>query len=120
MYFTSKEKVAIANLALKLELADEKLDDKEKSLTFLVFSKIGLNSSELKQSFEIKSTEAMLIIANMTEAEKMFVCAFYGTLIAIDGDISPAETKLWQLISAFCEFPEMSIAEAISKFADYV
>ena len=55
----------------------------------------------------------MAEIATMSDAQKRYVCAYLGMLMAIDGDIDDKEKALWKLVSTICDLPTMSIADAI-------
>lgn len=120
MIFTSKEKAAIVHVATTMQLIDNDMDDKETLLNTMVFIKIGVDGSDINLSKKTSTLEAIITIANMTKDEKTFVCSFLAALIAIDGKIEKEEVKFWQLISKLCNFPTMSLQDAIKKFSEYV
>lgn len=74
-------------------------------------------ASLLQQASKTEGTAAMVEIATMSDAQKRYVCAYLGTLMAIDGDIDDKEKALWQLVSTICKLPSMTIADAIEYMA---
>lgn len=112
MYFTSKEKQAIQRLAAQMVVADGQIDPREVILTKLVNDKFGITSEHIDASSNMSLQEAAIIVKNMTQEERKFVCAYLGAMSAIDNDVDERERLLWALLTALCDFPQMSILEA--------
>lgn len=60
---------------------------------------------------------ACSVVSKMSSTEKKYVCSVLGTIIAADYDIDETETKMWTLMSVLCDFPEMTIAQAVEYLA---
>lgn len=84
--------------------------------------RMGCSQDELIQIEEsnssIKPTVALARISEMSSEKKRYVCAFLGAMMIVDGDVDESEKKLWGLVSAFCEFPEMTVGEAVKYMAN--
>ena len=84
--------------------------------------RFGVSANDFKvllnKASDMKGDMALANIALMNDAQKRYVCAYLGTLMAIDGDIDDREKALWSLVSTLCELPTMSIADAIKYMAN--
>lgn len=118
MTFTSIEMSAIAKLALAMAAADENVEKTELAYIALELTRFGVKDAEpiLKGADEMDPTIALSVVSKMTPAEKKYVAAYLGTLMAVNGDIDDRELSLWRLTSTLCGLPEMTIQEAI----DYI
>lgn len=122
MQFSRIEKVSIVKLALQIAAADGKFVGEEKNMLILKAASLDVEPEEfvpiLRESESLKSETALAMVTNMTPAQKRFVAAYLGTIVAVDGNVDDAETKLWSLISALCGLPAMDISEAIEIMAN--
>lgn len=114
MYFTSKEKQAIQRLIAAMAMADGKIEMSELILNSVVNSKIGISTEDVDASNSMDLQQAVTIVKQMTPEEKRLVCAYLGSMLAIDNDIDKKEMLLWTLLTMQCDFPQMTIAEANS------
>ncbi|MCQ2958608.1 MAG: TerB family tellurite resistance protein [Bacteroidales bacterium] len=109
-------------MAKLMAMADGRIDESEMGMIANEARRFGVSSSELKTILEIgdsmQASEAASILSSMDKNMKKYVCAYLGTMIAIDGDVDEAEVKMWSLISAMCDLPSMKISEAINIMAD--
>ncbi|MBQ3071252.1 MAG: hypothetical protein IJD12_06160 [Tidjanibacter sp.] len=119
LFFTSEEKAAIMRLAMAMVSIDGEIAKKETALCVLVSTNLEMDDSELELSEALDFAQATYIVSNMTKDEKTFVCSFIAKIITTDGVRHPAELKLWNLMSAMCNF-HLSLDDAVSKFFDYV
>lgn len=115
--FTNREYTAILSFAKKMTLADGRLDDSEKIMLVMEAQRFGIGRNKLVNLLDVsdnmEADEAIALIATMTDAQKRYVSALLGTIMAIDGDIDDKELALWQMVSFVCKLPEMSINDAI-------
>lgn len=122
MVFTNEELSAILRLAHAMANADGKITKEETGMIFLELHRFGVDQAKAKLLAEIGDkmsyAEACQIVSRMTTQEKRYVTAYLGTLICADGDINDSELKLWSLITALCDLPQMSIGEAIQIMAN--
>lgn len=120
MYFTDQEKAAIVQLAKLVTIADGEIKPVEIALTKAEMDRIGVTNVEatLKAADNMDFGTACSIVSKMTPAEKKYVCAMTGTLIAADLDITESEKAIWGLLYNLCDFPQMSFKEAIEYMAN--
>ena len=115
--FSLREWIAIHFFARTMAIADGRLDINEFEFISNEFSRFNLTKEEcdfvLENTDNIEISEATLQIMTMNDSKKRYVCAFLGTLMAIDGDIDDKEFELWQKISLTCTLPAMTIKDAI-------
>lgn len=120
--FSKREMSAILNLATAMAGADGRAHPNEMKMMVNECLRFGIDADEAKmllsQSSKMEGSEALAIIAVMTDAQKRYVCAYLGTLMAIDGDIDDNEKALWSLVSALCKLPKMTIADALEYMAN--
>ena len=84
MYFTSKEKQAIQRLIAAMAMADGKIEMSELILNSVVNSKIGISTEDVDASNSMDLQQAVTIVKQMTPEEKRLVCAYLGSMLAID------------------------------------
>ncbi len=122
MYFSYDEKRAVYCIAKAMVLADNNVDRNEMQVLVQEMRRMGCSQDELIQIEEsnssIKPTVALARISEMSSEKKRYVCAFLGAMMIVDGDVDESEKKLWGLVSAFCEFPEMTVGEAVKYMAN--
>ena len=115
--FTDREYTAILFFTKKMMLADGKLDAKEGIMLIKEAERFGIGKDKLEilldSSDNMEADEAIVLIATMTDAQKRYVSAVLGTIMAIDGDIDDKELVLWKMVSSLCKLPTMSIKDAI-------
>lgn len=122
MYFSYDEKRAVYCIAKAMVLADNNVDRNEMQVLVQEMRRMGCSQDELIQIEEsnssIKPTVALARISEMSSEKKRYVCAFLGAMMIVDGDVDESEKKLWGLVSAFCDFPEMTVGEAVKYMAN--
>ena len=120
--FSQREMAAVINLATMMASADGHVDEEEKLMIANEAMRFNLTPDKFKQRVElaktIKGEEALALIATMNDAQKRYVTAYLGTLMAINGDIDDKEMALWTLVSTICKLPTMTIDEAIDYMAN--
>lgn len=121
MKFNKNEVIALAHMGFIMALADGKIAEEETATVALELVKLGVQKNEvefiLSSSHNIDHSLAVSILSNMTAEKKKEACAFLGTIIASDGDVDPAEVKVWSVVSLLCGFPNMTIKEALDFWA---
>ncbi len=120
--FNKLEMMSILKMAGAMAGADGKAHPNEIKMMINECIRFGIDAKEcdglLSRSTNMEGSEAMATIAMMNDAQKRYVCAYLGTLMAIDGDIDDNEKALWRLVSTLCKLPTMSIADAIKYMAN--
>lgn len=120
--FSRKEMTAIIQIAGAMAGADGVAHPNEVKMMTIEAQRFGIEEVDFKRLLSEASSmdisEALSEIATMNDAQKYYVCAYLGTLMAIDGDIDDKEKALWQLMSTICKLPTMSIANAIAYMTE--
>lgn len=122
LQFSRQEMAAIIQIAGAMAGADGEAHPNEKKMMLNEAKRFNIDADEfsilLNIASNLEGTDALATISTMTDAQKRYVCAYLGTLIAIDGDVDDKERALWQLISTLCKLPTMSIIDAIEYMAN--
>lgn len=117
MTFNKLQFIALIKLGKAMQAADGRLDEEELNVMSAVVISFGVSPADYAEmlvlSDEIDATTALGIIAGMNASQKRYVCAFLATIMVADGDIDPKEHALWNLTSALCDLPTMTINEAL-------
>lgn len=120
MFFTNKEKQAIVLMAVHMQAADGKADEKETLTNQLMFLKMQVSPNDIEAAKEMSFGDAITTLSAMTNEKKDVISAFLGALMAVDGDIDDNEMALWKFVSAMCSFPKMNVVDAIVKFKQFI
>ena len=122
LQFTHKEMAAIIALAKAMALADGNLDKREVSMMSKEALRFGIAPNEvmnlLQKSDNMEPEETFAVVAVMNDAQKRYVTAYLGTMMAVDGNINDTERKLWNFVSLICKLPTMNIVDAIAYIQD--
>ena len=120
--FTKQEMAAIIKMAGMMVAADGVVHQNEKEMMTKEVMRFNIPLNDVailaEKAKTIESDVAIATIAVMTDAQKRYVTAYLGAMIAIDGDIDEKEFALWSLVSQICHLPNMTIAEAIEYMAN--
>ena len=118
LQFTHREMAAIIALAKAMALADGSLDKREVSMMSKEALRFGIAPDDfmklLQKSDDMKPEETFAVVAVMNDAQKRYVAAYLGTMMAVDGNIDDAEMTLWNFVSLICKLPTMNIVDAIA------
>ena len=120
--FTKQEMAAIIKMAGMMVAADGVVHQNEKEMMTKEVMRFNIPLNDVailaEKAKTMESDVAIATIAVMTDAQKRYVTAYLGAMIAIDGDIDEKEFALWSLVSQICHLPNMTIAEAIEYMAN--
>ena len=117
MNFTSEEKTAIQRLATAMILADGKVAMEEIAACKFFNSRMGVTADETMAALPVSLEDAISIVAKMNYSQKRLVCAYLGSILAVDKDIDDREMLLWSLLANQCGFPHMTLIEAATIFS---
>lgn len=120
--FTTQEMIAILATGARMALADGRTDQKEVRMVQIELNRFGVPEEHMEKLIdaagEMNGVDALQIISEMEDAQKRYVCAYLGTMMAIDGDIDDEELGIWRMVSTVCELPDMTVKEAIDYMAN--
>ena len=122
MTFNGEQLSAIVHLAKCMAAADGKVLPKELTVIANELARFGVfgNATDaiLTASDAMNGAQSIAIVSAMNSEQKKYVCAYLGSLMAIDGDIDDNEMQLWSLTTALCDLPEMNAAQALQYMAN--
>lgn len=117
MTFSGKQLAAIFRLGKMMANADGRVEKSELVVLIRELARFGVPGDHLdaleEAGNQLEPAELLGTIAAMDANQKKYVAAYLGVILAINGDIDDSEMKLWGLVSALCNLPEMNIAQAI-------
>ena len=120
--FNQREMTAIIKVALAMSVADGTCENNESSFMAQEAHRFNITGDDLNMLLEgcknMDGQTAVAELATMTDAQKRYVTAYLGTLMAVDGEISEKELSLWRLMTELCKLPSMSISDAINYMAN--
>lgn len=117
MYFSQLEKRAILTFANAMIAADGRVAADEFISATLWFNTLGFSESDLKLD-NLEPSQAMTVISNLSYDEKRCVTSLLITIMIADKEIHPKEKALIDLITSFCNLPEMSAADIQGTLED--
>ena len=119
MKLKKKELIAITHLAFYIISADGIATEEEYSAVSTELLTFGLETEEIVKTIEeandMTLEEAVAICRTMSSPQKTYACSVLGYIVASDGDIDDDEMKVWAEIVEKCQFPDMSIQEALDN-----
>jgi uncharacterized tellurite resistance protein B-like protein len=117
MTFNKLEFIAMLKIGRAMVTADGKIEKNELSMMTAVLMSFGVTPSELNELLELSdamdATTALGIISGMTDSQKKYVCAYLANIMIADGDVDATEEALWNLTTALCDLPIMTVGEAV-------
>ena len=119
MKLKEKELIAITHLAFYIISADGIAIEEEYSAIGTELLTFGLNTESIVSTIEAANDmtleEAVAICRTMSAPQKTYACSVMGYIVASDGDIDDDEMKVWAEIVEKCDFPDMSIQDALDN-----
>ena len=72
----------------------------------------------LREANEMSIDDALFIIRDADDSYKEYWAAFMGYIMYVDGDVDPAELKLWRAVTEICHLPSMTLREAYDIYVE--
>lgn len=117
MTLSGKQLAAILKAGFAMVKADGVENNEELQVLFNELKKfnVPLNQAKslLDRTNEMSAPEMFSILSDMDQNTQKYVCGYLAAIMMSDGEIDDSEVKLWQLFSGLCDFPTMSIQEAL-------
>ena len=119
MKLNEKELIAITHLAFYVISADGIATEDEFSAVSTELLTFGLDPDDIVKTInaanDMTLEEAVAICRTMKSPQKTYACSVMGYIVASDGDIDDDEMKVWAEIVDKCDFPDMSIQDALDN-----
>ena len=111
------ELTAILSAGMFLSNADGRLDDSEKEILIKELGSFNVNEDEaeiyLKVAIDLSVEQTVEILKAMSDDAKKYACGYLGAVMICDGDVDDKEMEAWRAFSGACDFPTMTLGEAI-------
>lgn len=111
------ELTAILSAGMFLSNADGRLDDSEKEILIKELGSFNVTEDEaeiyLKVAIDLSVEQTVEILKAMSDDAKKYACGYLGAVMICDGDVDDKEMEAWRAFSGACDFPTMTLGEAI-------
>jgi tellurite resistance protein len=111
------ELTAILSAGMFLSNADGRLDDSEKEILIKELGSFNVTEDEaelyLKVAIDLSVEQTVEILKAMSDEAKKYACGYLGAVMICDGDVDDKEMEAWRAFSGACDFPTMTLGEAI-------
>ena len=111
------ELTAILSAGMFLSNADGRLDDSEKEILIKELGSFNVTEDEaeiyLKVAIDLSVEQTVEILKAMSDDAKKYACGYLGAVMICDGDVDDNEMEAWRAFSGACDFPTMTLGEAI-------
>lgn len=120
MEFSDKELGAILKAGHAMVEADGRIDPNEVEMLFEGLSDDVANRRDelYRMADAMDSVEMISILSGMSEGHKRYVAGYLASIMISDNNIDEMEMRLWRLVSDLCDFPTMTIREAVKFWSE--
>ena len=102
--------------------ADGEVKDEELKVLALHLAKFNVATHQvdtlLNGADALESSDMIKVLSGLDKTAQKYVCGFLAVISLSDGDIADSELKMWKLISTLCNFPTMTVKEALEFWAN--
>ena len=117
MNLTGIELAAILSAGMILSNADGNIADEEKEILIKELTFFNVTDAEAEIYLDVATTmtveQTVETLKAMSDEAKTYACGYLGAVMLCDGDIDENEMEGWRAFSAACEFPTMTLGEAL-------
>lgn len=122
MLFSDNEMSAALKAGHAMVEADGKIDPNEIEILFDGLSENNLDARQReifsRNADRMQYAEMIGILSAMEDEKKRYIAGYLASIMVSDGDIDKMEVRLWKLISSMCQFPRMTVRQAIDFWAN--
>ena len=97
--------------------ADGKRTDDENEILIKELTSFNVTEADAKLyltvAIEMSTDHTIEVLKSMTPEKKKYACGYLGAVMLSDGDLADKEVEAWQAFSGLCEFPAMTLGEAL-------
>ena len=111
------ELTALLSAGMFLSNVDGRVADEEKEILINELKSFNVTEEEaeiyLKVAIDLTVEQTVEILKAMSLEAKQYACGYLGAVMICDGDVADDEMDGWRAFSGACEFPTMTLGEAI-------
>ena len=112
------ELTAMLSAGMILSNADGHVADEEKEILIKELTSFNVTNEEaeiyLKVAIDLTVEQTVEILKAMSPEAKKYACGYLGAVMICDGDVAENEMEGWRAFSAACDFPTMTLGEAVN------
>lgn len=117
MNLTGIELAAMLSAGMILSNADGNIADEEKEILIKELTLFNVTDAEAEAYLDVATTmtveQTVETLKAMSDEAKTYACGYLGAVMLCDGDIDENEMEGWRIFSRACEFPTMTLGEAL-------
>lgn len=117
MNLTGIELTAMLSAGLILSNADGHVASEETEILIKELTSFNVTEDEaeiyIKVAADLSVDHTVEILKAMTPEDKKYACGYLGAVMLCDGDVDDNEMEGWRAFSRACEFPTMTLGEAL-------
>lgn len=111
------ELTAMLSAGMVLSNADGHVADEEKEVLVKELTSFNVTDEEarlyLKVAIDMTVEHTVEILKGMSSDAKKYACGYLGAVMLCDGDVHDNEMEAWRAFSTACDFPTMTLGEAL-------
>jgi uncharacterized membrane protein YebE (DUF533 family) len=111
------ELTAMLSAGMILSNADGHIADDETEILIKELKNFNVTDEEaeiyLKVAIDLTVEQTVEILKAMSDEAKTYACGYLAAVMICDGDVDDNEMEGWRTFSSACEFPTMTLGEAI-------
>lgn len=111
------ELTAMLSAGMILSNADGRVVDEEKEILVRELKSFNVTNQEaeiyLKVAIDLSVEQTVEVLKAMSPEAKKYACGYLAAVMVCDGDIAEIEVEGWRAFSGACEFPGMTLGEAL-------
>lgn len=112
------ELTAMLSAGMILSNADGHVADEEKEILIKELVAFNVTNEEaeiyLKVAVDLTVEQTVEILKAMSPEAKKYACGYLGAVMLCDGDVDDNEMEGWRAFSSACDFPTMTLGEALN------
>ena len=112
------ELTAMLSAGMILSNADGHVADEEKEILIKELRSFNVTDEEaeiyLKVAIDLTVEQTVEILKAMSPQAQKYACGYLGAVMLCDGDVDDNEMEGWRAFSGACEFPTMTLGEALN------
>ena len=120
MIFSNLQLTSLLKMGLDMANADGRFTEEETMAMIVELTRLGVDPDDaqdlLHTANEMDASVAISALSNMTQDQKIHAEGYLAMIMIADRDIDNSEVVLWKLICTLCNFPKMSIKQAVEAW----
>lgn len=112
------ELTAMLSAGMMLSNADGRVANEEKEILLNELTSFNVTREEaeiyLKVAIDMTPEQTVEVLKVMSVEAKKYACGYLAAVMICDGDVAEKELEGWRAFSTVCDFPEMTLGDAVN------